>query len=224
MNCPDCGAELQGEGNIYTCDYCKVRYEATFYCEKCGKVPEMESSPGHFSFFCPDCKESKHEHLIKKELKKLGPVTSSAFTAYRHTDGGYRQLIRNGTWKLGILNYTDEFSKKGLQGLYRYEHAEAAYTVLSEGGSAYIVFGGSEERPEQFEAFVMQPQTVYKVEPNVWHTVILQDSGSVIEFNAVNGGESSYQFFLLEDEERRELHTCIHNFEKENSVSGYCST
>jgi hypothetical protein len=224
MNCPDCGAELQGEGNTYTCDYCKVRYEVTFYCEKCGKVPEMDSSPGEGAFFCPACNERKHEHLMKKELKKIGPAGTSAFTAYRHTDGGYRQLIRNGMWKLGILNFTNEFSRKGLQGVYRYENAEAAYAVLSEGGTAYLVFGGGGERPEQFESLVMEPRTVYRVEPNEWHSVILKNNGSVIEFNTVNGGESSYQFFLLEDEERKELGNCIQNYETANTRGGQPST
>ena len=91
MNCPDCGAELQGEGNTYTCDYCKMRYEVTFYCEKCGKVPEMDSSPGEGAFFCPACNERKHEHLMKKELKKIGPVTNPGLyrvSSYRRRISG----------------------------------------------------------------------------------------------------------------------------------------
>ncbi len=198
MNCPECGAEMHGHGNVYGCEYCSIQYRVDFRCEKCGSRSEYPGDETPDQFYCRSCRSVKSPMNMKKDFTEIGPLVRKGYQMATNTNKGYSQLLKNGSWKLGLINFNDEYSPAGLKGMSRYQNAESIYAILGENCAVRLILGGEGDQPRDITVIDMQPKSIYTVETNVWHCIIMEENDSLIQVTAGNGKESSYQYFLLD--------------------------
>ena len=108
----------------------------------------------------------------------------------QHTDEGFRVLIESGTWKVGMLRYSQRFARLGE--LERHLLTDEVFVLLSGSATLYT----------DCQSLAMEQNSLYTIPAGVWHHIILSEDACVIVVeNQDTSRENTEKRYFEEQEE-----------------------
>jgi ureidoglycolate hydrolase len=106
-------------------------------------------------------------------------IPQSLLDVRTHTDAGYLPLVDYGTWRVAILNYSEELRPENINSMQRHNATDEVF-VLLRGRCILFVGEGDDDSVGVIHAQPMMPHTVYNVRKAVWHTHTLSPGAMVL--------------------------------------------
>ena len=107
-----------------------------------------------------------------------------------HTDEGFKVMVESGEWKVGMLRYSERFSRLG----------EMERHLLTD--EVFILLSGSSTLYTDSETIKMEVGTVYTVPQAVWHHIVVSEDASVVVVENRNTSIENSEKNYFEQEER----------------------
>lgn len=94
------------------------------------------------------------------------------------TDAGYSPVVDYGTWRVAVLNYTDELLPQNIADMQRHDETDEVFVLLR--GRCILFLGDGAETVTTIYAQDMQPFKIYNVKKGAWHTHTLSHDAMVL--------------------------------------------
>lgn len=95
-----------------------------------------------------------------------------------YTKQGYSPVIDYESWRVAILNYTDELLPENIKTISRHDETDEVFVLLQ--GRCVLFLGlGNQEITDIFGED-MQPMKIYNIKKAVWHTHTLSKDAMVL--------------------------------------------
>jgi ureidoglycolate hydrolase len=109
---------------------------------------------------------------------------------------GYQPLIDFKSWRVAILNFIDEIIPDQIKTFERHTETDEVFILLH--GKAILFVGDGNHKLENIYSVVMQPENIYNIKCNIWHSVVLSRDGSVliVENQDTNKNNTQYSSLL----------------------------
>ena len=85
-----------------------------------------------------------------------------------HNDEGFKVIVESGQWRVGMLHYSERFSRLG----------EMERHMLTD--ETFILTSGSATLYTDSETLKMDIGTAYTVPAEVWHHIVVSEDASVV--------------------------------------------
>jgi hypothetical protein len=121
-----------------------------------------------------------------------------------HSDEGYRPLVDFGTWRVAVLNFSDELRPENISAMQRHNDTDEVF-VLLRGRCLLFVGEGDDRSISTIHAQPLALRTVYNVKKAVWHTHTLSPDAMVL---VVENRDTTYDnspFCLLSAVQRKTI-------------------
>ncbi len=96
---------------------------------------------------------------------------------YDYTDEDFRAVMQFEGWKIGLLRYSDRFSKCGV--LERHLLTDEVFVLLSGSATLY-------EKSDTIRSYPMETNKVYNVPKGVWHHIVVSPDATVLVVENAN--------------------------------------
>lgn len=107
-----------------------------------------------------------------------------------HRDAGFRVMVESGEWKIGLLRYSERFSR--LSEMERHMLTDEVFVLLS--GTATLYTDG--------ETLSMERGAVYTVPTAVWHHIVVSEDAQVLVVENRNTAKENTEKKYLEEKEK----------------------
>jgi hypothetical protein len=104
-----------------------------------------------------------------------------------HLAGGYKPVIDFDTWRVAVLNYSDDLRPENITSMQRHNETDEVFVLLR--GSCILFLGHGDENVTQVFAEDMKPMRVYNVKKAAWHTHTLSENAKVL---VVENSDTTY--------------------------------
>jgi len=111
------------------------------------------------------------------------------------TGPGYQPVIDFGTWRVATLNYVDEIHPKRIEKVERHNETDEVFVLIK--GQGILFLGEGERRPKKIHSLLMQTGKIYNVKRNIWHTIVLSRTGTVLIVENRNTSKENSDYSLL---------------------------
>jgi len=95
-----------------------------------------------------------------------------------HDAVGYQPLVDYASWRVAILNFSDDLLPENLTRMQRHNETDEVFVLLS--GRCILFVGEGAETIERVYAEPLVPGQVYNVKKAVWHTHTLSKDAKVL--------------------------------------------
>jgi ureidoglycolate hydrolase len=114
---------------------------------------------------------------------------------------GYQPLIDFNSWRVAILNFIDEIIPDQIKTFERHTETDEVFILFH--GKAILFVGDGDIKLENLYSVVMQPEKIYNIKCNIWHSVVLSRDGSVliVENQNTNNKNTDYSTLLPEHQQ-----------------------
>lgn len=121
-------------------------------------------------------------------------------------NAGYHPLTSFQHWLVAVLNQgEDNDSIEDIDFLEYHAGTDEVFILLK--GEASLLISGGKDKPEDISLIKMLPLKCYNVKKGVWHSIILQNGGTVaIVENSDTSKDNSKYYFLSYDEKEQLRH------------------
>ena len=107
-----------------------------------------------------------------------------------HKDAGFKVMIESGEWKVGMLHYSERFSRLG----------EMERHLLTD--EVFVLVSGKATLYTESEAVEMEQGPVYTVPVGVWHHIVVSEDTTVIVVENRNTSIENTEKKYFEQEEK----------------------
>ena len=107
-----------------------------------------------------------------------------------HKDAGFKVMIESGEWKVGMLHYSERFSR----------FSEMERHMLTD--EVFVLVSGKATLYTESEAVEMEQGPVYTVPVGVWHHIVVSEDANVIVVENRNTSIENTEKRYFEQEER----------------------
>jgi ureidoglycolate hydrolase len=108
---------------------------------------------------------------------------------------GYKPLVDFESWRVAILNDIPKYERGNITYLEKHIETDEVFILLK--GSCELILAGSGETPGEIERVVMQPERIYNVKKETWHScMLLPGTTLVIVENSKTSEKNSIKFNL----------------------------
>ena len=122
---------------------------------------------------------------------------------HRHDGPGYKPLVDFETWRVALLNYSQDLLPENLTRMQRHNETDEVFVLLA--GICVLFVGEGVESVTRIHAELLQPGQIYNVKRAVWHTHTLSEDAKVL---VVENRETTYEnspFTLLSEAQHRQV-------------------
>jgi ureidoglycolate hydrolase len=91
---------------------------------------------------------------------------------------GYKPLVDYGAWRVAVLRFLNDLRPDRIKTMERHTLTDEVFVLLC--GKGVLILGGNEAGIGSISAQVMEPEKIYNVKRNTWHTVLLNRDASVL--------------------------------------------
>lgn len=95
-----------------------------------------------------------------------------------HTDEGYRPLVDYSSWRVAILNFSEDLLPENLTAMQRHNETDEVFVLLH--GRCILFIGDGDDQVTTIHAENMRPFRIYNVRKAVWHTHTLSEDAKVL--------------------------------------------
>ncbi len=106
------------------------------------------------------------------------PLSEDMLVIREYTGDGFLPMVDSGSWRVGILRYTEELQPHNLRCMQRHDLTDAVFVLLS--GRCILFLGEGEDKVTGIYAQDMQPLKIYNVKQACWHTYTLSPEATVL--------------------------------------------
>lgn len=85
-----------------------------------------------------------------------------------HIAPGYKPVIDFETWRVALMNYTDELTAEKIDRMQKHTETDEVFVLLT--GRCILFLGEGEQSVTAVHAVDMQPHKVYNVRRGAWHS------------------------------------------------------
>ena len=117
-----------------------------------------------------------------------------------YTGLGYQPVIDYSSWRVAILNYSEEIRPDLIDSVERHNETDEVFVMLK--GQGILFIGEGKTKVEKVHPQVMEFGKVYNVKRGVWHTVVLSRDGSVLIVENRNTDEEKSNYSSLDSEQK----------------------
>lgn len=128
-------------------------------------------------------------------------ISETLLEIRHHTDKGYKPVIDFNTWRVAILNYSEDLKPENLSAMQRHEETDEVFVLLK--GRCLLFIGDGQASVTAIYAEDMRPCRAYNVKKGVWHTHTLSKDAMVL---IVENRDTTYDnspFCSLQAQQRR---------------------
>ncbi len=122
---------------------------------------------------------------------------------HRHDGPSYRPLVDFASWRVAILNFSEDLLPQNLNRMQRHNETDEVFVLLE--GRCILFVGEGGQALTRIHAQPLEPGQVYNVKKAVWHTHTLSADAKVL---VVENRDTTYDnspFTPLTEEQHREL-------------------
>jgi hypothetical protein len=105
-------------------------------------------------------------------------ISEKLLKVRHHVAGGYKPVIDFETWRVAILNYSDDLRPENITSLQRHNETDEVFVLLR--GRCILFLGQGDDTITQLFAEDMKPMKVYNVKKAAWHTHTLSEEAMVL--------------------------------------------
>jgi ureidoglycolate hydrolase len=124
-----------------------------------------------------------------------------------YNGGGYQPLIDHGTWRVAVLRWEQSMLPEKLEFMERHTQTDEVFVLLK--GQATLILGDSELRAESTYQQAMEPEKLYNVKRNAWHTIVLSLDASILIVENQDTGEINTEYCRIPDEIKQQILSLI---------------
>ncbi len=95
-----------------------------------------------------------------------------------YTEPGYQPLVDFDTWRVAVLNPTDDLLPQNLINMQRHDETDEVFVLLK--GRCILFIGDGQDDVGKIQAMDMAPLTLYNVKRGTWHNHTLSKDASVL--------------------------------------------
>lgn len=85
-----------------------------------------------------------------------------------HTGPDYKPLIDFQTWRVALMNYTDDLTPDKINRMQKHTETDEVFVLLT--GRCILFIGEGEDSVTRVHAVDMEPYKLYNVKRGVWHS------------------------------------------------------
>ena len=122
---------------------------------------------------------------------------------HRHDGPSYRPLVDFESWRVAILNFSEDLLPTNLTRMQRHNETDEVFVLLA--GQCILFVGEGRESVARIHAQPLEPGKIYNVKKGVWHTHTLSTDAKVL---VVENRDTTYDnspFTLLTEMQHRDL-------------------
>jgi hypothetical protein len=97
---------------------------------------------------------------------------------HQHDGPGYKPLVDFETWRVALLNFSDDLLPENLTRMQRHNETDEVFILLA--GSCILFIGEGTESVTRIHAERLQSGQLYNVKRAVWHTHTLSTDAKVL--------------------------------------------
>ncbi len=130
-------------------------------------------------------------------------IPASLIEVLTHSDAGYRPMVDYGTWRVALLNFSDDLRPDKIDAMQRHNNTDEVFVLLR--GRCILFVGEGEDSISAIHGQVMAPQTIYNVKKAVWHTHALSPDAMVLVVENRDTTYANSPFCPLTGRQRKRL-------------------
>ncbi len=116
---------------------------------------------------------------------------------------GYQPLVDFSCWRVAILRYMDQLQANRIESMERHTGTDEVFVLMH--GQGILLIGGNEIQVNEIHPQVMEPEKVYNVKRNTWHSIILSQNASVLIVENRDTDKHNTNFITLSIEQRNNI-------------------
>jgi ureidoglycolate hydrolase len=126
----------------------------------------------------------------------------------QYTGEGYQPLIDFGTWRVAILRWAEGSLPENIETMERHTQTDEVFILLE--GQATLVLGGNSVRVDGIHPQKLEPNKLYNVKQNAWHTLLLSRDASILIVENRDTGEDNTEYCPFSQEYKKEIQQLRH--------------
>lgn len=124
--------------------------------------------------------------------------------SYEYEKDGYKTLIKFGSWRVAMLNSSNDQKKENLKYMERHNETDEVFVLLK--GTAYIIDGGTGKVPvKRPKAVKMKKDLFYNVTKSHWHTTIMAKNSKVLIVENLDTSDDNSDVHHLTEEDKKQI-------------------
>lgn len=119
------------------------------------------------------------------------------------TAEGYKPLVDYDTWRVAVLNYSDNLRSENIYSMQRHNETDEVFVLLR--GRCILFLGEGDDTVKQIFAEDMAPLNIYNVKKAAWHTHTLSRDAMVLIVENKDTTYGNSPFCSLTGKQREEI-------------------
>jgi ureidoglycolate hydrolase len=116
---------------------------------------------------------------------------------------GFKPLVTFSNWRVGILRYLEDISPDNNSTMERHTETDEVFVLMQ--GRGVLIIGGNGLQVDRISPQTMEPDKVYNIRRNVWHTILLSRDASILIVENYDTGEQNSEFTSLSNVVHRQI-------------------
>jgi ureidoglycolate hydrolase len=120
---------------------------------------------------------------------------------------GYKPLVDSGAWRVAFLRPMRNTTADGITSVERHTRTDEVFVLLT--GSGILFIGDGERSLAHLYTQEMDPQKIYNIKRNAWHTIFLSDDAVVLIVENRETGKENSEIKPLIPAQKEKIKTII---------------
>lgn len=120
-----------------------------------------------------------------------------------HTGPDYKPLIDFQTWRVALMNYTDDLTPDKINRMQKHTETDEVFVLMA--GRCILFIGEGEDSVTKVHAVDMEPYKLYNVKRGVWHSHTFSRDARVLIVENRDTVDANSPFVGLSGEQQKEV-------------------
>ncbi|KAA0267898.1 MAG: hypothetical protein EDM79_15020 [Chloroflexi bacterium] len=120
-----------------------------------------------------------------------------------HTGPDYKPLIDFQTWRVALMNYTDDLTPDKINRMQKHTETDEVFVLMT--GRCILFIGEGEDSVTRVHAVDMEPYKLYNVKRGVWHSHTFSRDARVLIVENRDTVDANSPFVGLSGEQQKEV-------------------
>ncbi|MCK6582442.1 MAG: hypothetical protein L6Q49_05010 [Anaerolineales bacterium] len=120
-----------------------------------------------------------------------------------HTGPDYKPLIDFQTWRVALMNYTDDLTPDKINRMQKHTETDEVFVLMT--GRCILFIGEGEDSVTRVHAVDMEPYKLYNVKRGVWHSHTFSKDARVLIVENWDTVDANSPFVGLSGEQQKKV-------------------
>lgn len=120
-----------------------------------------------------------------------------------HTGPDYKPLIDFQTWRVALMNYTDDLTPDKINRMQKHTETDEVFVLMT--GRCILFIGEGEDSVTRVHAVDMEPYKLYNVKRGVWHSHTFSRDARVLIVENRDTVDANSPFVGLSGEQQKKV-------------------